>query len=155
MWALLGSFIPGGSFRTADHWTFTLVGILGLSYIVLDLCGLRYIGIQTPLVAIGAFAFVKILPVGISVPLLFSTALPYSVWPKVAKVALGLFGILFLGLNILVMTVFRLRTVVPTSSPFWKIDGMLLGTFVSLAIFLWLTRNSRDNDRDEAAEWRP
>ncbi len=154
MWALLGSVIPGGSFRTAQHGPFTLVGILGLSYIVLDLCGLRYIGAQTPLMAVGAFEFVKILPVAVTVPLLFSTALPHSIWPKVAKVALGLFGILFLGLNILVMTVNRLRTVVPTASPFWKIDGMLLGTFASLAIFLWLTRNSRDTDRAQA-EWEP
>ena len=139
---LVGSLKSGGSFGAENRRRSALTGLLVLSWVALDLCGFRYVGILTPVSAIGAIQFVKSLLGGTSVALLLSIVLPNNLWPKVAKILLGLNGALIIGLEVHLIVVSRLRHLVPPIRLFWFVDGTLLGTIVSLAIVLWLTTRS-------------
>jgi hypothetical protein len=140
---LAGSLTPGGSFGGGGRRRSALAGLLVLSWVALDLYGFRYIGILTPISAIAALQFIKSLAGGTSVALLLSIVLPNNIWPKVAKIVLGLSGALLIGLEVLLIAVCRLRHLVPPLRPFWSINAMLVGTIVSLAIVLWLTAKGR------------
>jgi hypothetical protein len=136
---LIGSLMPRGSFGGWQWRTTTAAGLAGLCYVALDLCGFRYINILTPVSAIGAFSFVKSLFAGTSLAFLLHVVLPNNLWPKIIKIVLGLFGLLFVGLNLYVIANYKLRSIAPTLRSFWSINGMLLGIAISLGICLWLT----------------
>lgn len=138
---LIGSRMPSGSFRGMQQRTFTAAGVAGLCYAALDLFGFRYIGILTPALAIGAFSFAKSLLAGTSVAFLLPIVLPNNIWPKVIKIGLGLFGLLFLGVNLFVIANYKMRSAVPTLRPFWAMNGLLIGIPISLGICLWLTHS--------------
>jgi hypothetical protein len=140
---LVGSLTPGGSFGGGNRRRSALAGLLCLSFVALDLFGFRYVGILTPLSAVAAFQFVKGLLTGTTVAFLLPIVLPDNLWPKVAKVGLGLFGVLFIGTDLLLVANYKPRSAVLALRSFWSINGMLLGTIVSLAIVLWLTTKSR------------
>jgi hypothetical protein len=140
---LSGSLTPGGSFGGGNRLRSALAGLLVLSWVALDLYGFRYIGILTPISAIAALQFIKSLAAGTSVALLLSILLPSNLWPRVAKIVLGLNGALLIGLELFVIVICRLRHHVPPPCSFWSINAMLLGTIVSLAIVLWLTAKGR------------
>jgi len=140
---LAGSLRHRGRPQWQKQRTFAFAGLLGLSYVALDLLGFRYIGILTPLAAVFCFQFVKSLVGGTFVALLLTVVLPNSLWPKVIKVGLGLFGMLLVGADIFVLSVSKLRNGVLPAPHFWSMNAMLLGTIVSLAIALWLARKRR------------
>jgi len=140
---LTGSLRHRGSPQWEKQRTFAFAGLLGLSYVALDLLGFRCINILTPLAAVYSFQFVKSLVGGTVVALLLSVVLPSSLWPKVIKVGLGLFGMLLVGADIFVLSVFKLRNGVLPARPLWSMNAMLLGTIVPLAIALWLARKRR------------
>jgi len=139
---LVGSLLPGWNSRNENRRSFTFAGLLGLSYLVIDLFGFCYIGILTPLPVVGAFHFVESLAAGTSIAIILSIVLPNKLWPKVAKVTLGILGILFIGIELYGIAIFKLRHLALPVRWFWSINGMLLGTIVSLAIVLWLTTRS-------------
>ena len=140
---LTGSLRHRGSPQWEKQRTFAFAGLLGLCYVALDLLGFRYIGILTPLAAVYAFQFVKSLVGGTFVALLLTVVLPNSLWRKVIKIGLGLFGILLVGADIFVLSVSKLRNGVLPAPPFWSMNAMLLGMIVSFAIALWLARKRR------------
>lgn len=144
---LIGSLMPRGKIQHGNRQIPTLAALLGLSYVALDLLGFRYIGILTPLSAVGAFQFVKSLAAGTAVALLLSIVLPNNLWPKVAKMLIGLNGALLIGLEVILIMVCRLRHFPSPIRPFWFINGTLLGTIASLAIVFWITTKSTQSER--------
>jgi hypothetical protein len=140
---LVGSLTPGGSFGGGSQRRSALAGLLILSTMALDLGGFRYIGILTPLSVVAAFQIVKGLLTGTLVAILLSIVLPTNIWPKAVKTGLVIFGLLFIGNDLFVVSNHKLRGVALALRSFWSINGMLLGTIVSLAIVLWLTTRSR------------
>ncbi|MGA2218769.1 MAG: tetratricopeptide repeat protein [Terracidiphilus sp.] len=149
---LVGSLMPRGSFRGRHQRTFTLAGLFGLSYVALDLYGFRYIGFVTPVLAVGAFQFVKSLLSGTLIALILSALLSNTLWPKVAKILLSVNGLLLIGLDVFMISTDRLRHLVPTLRTFWSINGRVLGTLVALAIVFWLTNRNRKEDGSEIVE---
>jgi tetratricopeptide (TPR) repeat protein len=140
---LVGSLTPGGHFGGGNRRRSALAGLLVLSTMALDLFGFRCIGILTPLSAVAAFQIVKGLLTGTLVAILLSIVLPTNIWPKAVKTGLVIFGLLFIGNDLFVVSNHKLRGVALALRSFWSINGMLLGTIVSLAIVLWLTTRSR------------
>jgi hypothetical protein len=100
--------------------------------------GFRYVGILTPIWAIASFQLFKGVFAGMSVLLLVSVVLPGSVSVKIARVGLGVIGMLLIGINLLSILNPKTRSFVPTLRSLWSINGMFLGTLVALAIYLWL-----------------
>jgi len=149
---LVGSLTPSGGLRGRNKRITGLAALLGLSWVALDLLGFRYIGILTPMLAIAAFQFVKSLAGGTSVALLLSIALPNNLWPRVAKILLGLNGALVIGLELFVIVVFRLRHLVPPLRSLLLINGLLLGILTSLAVVLWLTNRNREGNTTDVPE---
>lgn len=135
---LVGPLMPRGRVRGEHQQALTFAAVLALSYVAFDLLGFRYIGLLTPLSAVGAFFFVKSLLGGTSVAILLRVVLPNGRWPKVSKVGIGVCGVLFVGFNLIVLTNQRMRSVSPLPGSFWSLNGMLLGVIVSLTIVLWL-----------------
>ena len=131
--------------RNAQQRTFTIAGLLGLSYVAIDLMGFRYIGILTPIWSVFSFHFFKGAVAQTSVLLLLPIVLPKDICAKVAGVGLGVLGVSFVGSN-LVPILNPKRSLFPTVHPLWSIDGMFLGAMVPLAIWLWLEhqKNKRD-----------
>jgi hypothetical protein len=152
---LIGSIKEWRRSRSAQQRTFIVAGLFGFSYLALDLLVFRYIGILTPVSAVGAVSLVKGLLSGTFVALLISVILPNTLWPKLAKVLLGIFCVLFIGHNGLAITVYMLRHAFPTPRSFWSINGMLLGISTGLSIVLWLKNKSRTEDPTEAADLQP
>jgi hypothetical protein len=154
----VGSLVPGGSYRDGQRRRLTLAGLLGLCYVALDLLGFRYIGILTPVLALGAFRLFKSLIAGISVALLLSVAFPKNLWPKVVKFVLGIVVILVIGLNIFMISVYKLRHLIPPLRSFWLINAHLLGMIIALAVALWLANkghNETEPQCDVAASDSP
>jgi hypothetical protein len=145
---LVGSLKPHGNLGDENRRRSALPGLLVLSWVVIDLIGFRFISILTPLPVVGAFHFVESLLGGTSVALLLSIVLPNNLWPKVAKMLLGLMGALLIGIELYRIAISRLKHLGIPLHFFWLINGMLLGTIASLAIVLWLTTKSR-RDADQ------
>ena len=148
---LVGSLTPGGHFGGGNRRRSALAGLLVLSTMALDLFGFRCIGILTPLSAVAAFQIVKGLLTGTLVAILLSIVLPNNIWPKVVKVGLGILGMLFIGTDLLLVANHKPRSAILALRPFWSVNGMLLGTVVSLAFVLWLTtKNSREAEQQQS-----
>jgi hypothetical protein len=137
---LIGLLMPGGSIRGGGRRRLVLAGLIGLSYVALDLLGFRYLGILTPVMAIGGFHFVRSLVGGTWVAVLLPVVMPSRIWLMVIRIWLGLCGILFIGFNLMVLASPKLRSISPTLGSFWSLNGNLLGNSIPLAVFLWLTK---------------
>jgi TPR repeat protein len=135
---LVASLLERGKTRKEQQRTFAIIGLLGLSYAVLDLVEFRYVGILTPIWAIAAFQLLKGVSAGISVLLLLSIVFPKKISVKITRVGLGVVGVVFVGINLLPILTPKTRSFVPILRPLWSINGMFLGTLVALAIYLWL-----------------
>jgi hypothetical protein len=142
-WYLIGSLMPGGKFRDRQRRTLILTGLLGLSDVVFELLGFRYIGILTPVSAVVAFRFVNGLLLGAIGALLLSVVFSSRVWSKVVKVMLGVFGITLIGPVVFVTSIFGMAHVGPLLRHCWPINAQVLGTIVALAIALWLSKKRR------------
>ena len=135
---LVASLLERGKTRKEQQRTFTIIGLLGLSYAVLDLVGFRYVGILTPIWAIAGFQLLKSVSAGMSVLLLLSIVFPKKISVKITRVGFGVVGVVFVGINLLPILTPKTRSLVPTLHPLWLLNGMLLGMLVALAIYLWL-----------------
>ena len=130
-------------------------GLLGLSYLASDLLEFRYIGILTPASVFCAFHFFKSLLAGSTVALLLQVVLPERVWPIVAKGAMGVFGVLLVGFNLLLIAIHMRRGVTLPPRSCWGANGNLLGEIAAFALVLWLTQRGiglRKNADDEVAQ---
>lgn len=86
---LIASILDKDSSRNAHQRTFTIIGLLGLSYAALDLVGIRYVGILTPIWVIASLQFFKGFSAGMSLLLFLSIVLPKNVSAKIARVGFG------------------------------------------------------------------
>jgi len=141
--AFLGNIVfltRWGDRRNREQRGIVLAGLLGLSWVGLDVYGHFRFGILQALSAVNAFYFGKSLVGGVSAAILISL-----VWPHWAKTALRICGILFIGFNIYAVAHYDLRHLAPALRAFCSTNGLLIGNAIPLAIFLWL-------DRAKAAE---
>jgi hypothetical protein len=111
----------------------TLGGLLGLAYVGLRLY--RAFGVFRSTPAVNAFYFFESLVAGISIAMVV-----YFFSRKSAKVVLGVSGVLFIGLNLLVIPARALWNFTSATNGFFSLDGLLLGVSTPMAIFLWLSR---------------
>ena len=122
-----------GSIRDRQQQRTTLIGLLGLSWVGLDVYGYSHFGILQSLSAVNAFYFGKSVLPGICVAMLVSLF-----WSRGVKTVLRMCGILFIGFNIYAVTHYDLRHLAPCLRAFYSANGLLIGMAVPLAIFLWL-----------------
>jgi prepilin signal peptidase PulO-like enzyme (type II secretory pathway) len=94
--------------------------------------------------AVNAFLFANELLAGIVVAMLISLFIP-----KIAKIVLGISGILFIGLNLLLIVLIDTKRFIPVRA-FCSLNGLLIGLSIPLTLFLWLTyRKSREEQSGE------
>ncbi len=135
---LVSSLLEKDKPRKAQQRTFTIIGLLGLSYAALDLVGFRYVGILTPIWAIAPLQFSKGFSAGMSLLLFLSIVLPKNVSAKIARVGFGLIAVLFVAINLFSILNPKTSSLVPPIGPLWPMDARLLGVLVSLAVCLWI-----------------
>jgi Sel1 repeat len=124
-----------GSIRTRQQQRTTLPGLLGLTRVGLDVYGYSHFGILLSLSAVNAFYFGKSLLGGI-----FLAMLVPIVWANGVKIVLRICGILFIGFNIYALAHYDLRHLPSCPRVFYSANGLLIGTSITSAIFLWLDR---------------
>jgi TPR repeat protein len=124
-----------GSIRTRQQRRTTLPGLLGLTRVGLDVYGYSHFGIVLSLSAVNAFYFGKSLLGGI-----FLAMLVPIVWANGVKIVLRTCGILFIGFNIYAITHYDLRHLASCPRAFYSANGLLIGTVITSAMFLWLDR---------------
>jgi hypothetical protein len=137
--------IRWGGIRDRRQQRTTLTGLLGLSWVGLDVYGYSHFGILQSLSAVNAFYFGKSVLSGICVAMLVSL-----VWSQGTKTVLRICGILFIGFNIYAITHYDLRHLAPGLRAFYSANGLLIGMAIPLAIFLWVegekTRGSQNGN---------
>src|SRR5438552_3527354 len=151
--AFLGSIVllisSRVSMRNRQQRRATLAGLLGLSWVGLDVYGYSHFGILQSLSAVNAFFFGKSILSGIWVAMFFSI-----VWTQGFKVVLRICGILFIGFNVYAITHYHLRHLAACPRAFYSGNGLLIGMAIPMAILLWLagqeTRGSQ-NGKDGVA----
>ena len=126
---LIGSLLPGWRIQNRHQRALTIAALLGLTTEGLSLYWV--FGAFSSVSVVYAFFFAKNLLAGIFVAMIISLFIP-----KTVKVALGLFGILFICLNFLLIAIYYTKHLLPVRS-FCALNGMFLGISISLAIFLW------------------
>lgn len=131
LWALKDSLLPKPSLRNRRRRALTLAGVFGLVYVGLSLY--RDFGVLQSVLAVNAFNFSKNLMVGITIAMLISVF-----GPKSAKAVMGISGVLFVGITVLVIAHQDLRRFAETIYGICSLGGLLLGISISLAVFLWL-----------------
>jgi TPR repeat protein len=124
-----------GGLRTRQQRRTTLPGLLGLTRVGLDLYGYFHFGILLALSAVNVFYFGKSLLGGI-----FLAMLVPIVWANGVKIVLRICGILFIGFNIYAITHYDLRHLASCPRAFYSANGLLIGTVITSAMFLWLDR---------------
>lgn len=124
-----------GGIRTRQQQRTTLPGLLGLTRVGLDVYGYSHFGILLSLSAVNAFYFGKSLLGGIFLAMLVPIA-----WANRVKIVLRICGVLFIGFNIYAVTHYDLRHFQSCPRAFYSANGLLMGTAITLAIFLWLDR---------------
>lgn len=141
MWLLKDSLLPGKDLRSRQQRALLLGELSGLAYVGLNLYGA--LGIFQSVLTVNAFYFVKNFAIGMAIATAISV---FS--PKIARVALGISSILFLGINLLAIVHHDLRRFAETVRLFCSVDGFLLGMSIPLTVLLWLTyKKSRDGSR--------
>jgi hypothetical protein len=136
---LVGSLEPGWRLKNPHLRALPLAALLGLTTEAMSLYWV--FGALPSLSAVYVLFFVKSLLAGIVVAMLISIFFPES-----AKIALGIIGILFICLNLLLL-LFALhlsKHPIPIR-PFCMLNGHLIGLSIPLAIYLW-RRPNRTND---------
>jgi hypothetical protein len=142
VWLLINS---KGNIRNRRQRRTALAGLLGLSWIGLDVYGYSHFGILQSLSAVNAFYFGKSLLSGICVATLAS-----FVWSQGAKTTLRICGVMFVGFNIWTITHYDLMHVAAYIRTFYLANGLLIGIAIASAL-LWLegqkaggTKNGND-----------
>jgi hypothetical protein len=126
---------PGQGLRNRQQGALTLAGLSGLAYVGMSLY--RVIGVFHSVLAVNAFYFIETLVLGISVamPVYFFSFFS----PKVAKIILGISGVLLIGINLLAIPRPNFWRLALAARGLFSLDGLLLGISIPVAIFLWQT----------------
>jgi hypothetical protein len=142
---LIGSLSSGGRHQTPNNRALTYAVLLGLTSEGLSLYWV--FGSFSSLSAVYIFFFFKNLLAGIFVAMLI-----FLVLPKITKIALVVLGILFIGLNVLLLfVIFHSKQPIPVRA-FCTVDGMFIGVLFSLAVFLWRSHKNAGNEPDSPCE---
>jgi TPR repeat protein len=135
--AFLGSLLlligSRGSIRNRQQRKMTLAGLFCLSWVGLSVYAYSHFGILQSLSLVNVFYLGKGLLAGVGVAALIS-----FLWAKGAKTVLGICSVLFIGFNIYAITHYDLKHLPACPSPFYSINGLLIGMAISTAVFLWL-----------------
>jgi TPR repeat protein len=142
----IGYLLPSWRFLGKQYREGAVAGLLGISYAALSVFGAYHFGVRQPGSAVDAFYFAKYFLLAISAAMFISLLLPDRAKPKIAKIALGLFGILFIGFNIFATMHHDLARLTPAIRILCAVNGHLIGLSISPAIYLWRTyRNPEAN----------
>lgn len=132
----LGSifFLSGfrGDFRDRQQRTLALAGLLGLSWVGLDMYGNFNFGTLLALSAVNAFYFGKSVLSGICCAMFLSI-----VWQQGFKIVLAIGALLFVGFNVYAMTHYDLRHFAGCPRAFYFVNGFLIGIAITSAFLLW------------------
>jgi hypothetical protein len=149
---LIGSLSLGWRLQNRQQRSTAFTGTLGLIYTGLSLYWL--FGIFPSVSVVNAFYFGKSIVGGVFFVLLISIVLPERAKPMSAKITLGIFGILFLCLNLLFIVLIDTKRFIPARA-FCSLNGLLIGLSIPLTIFLWRShkqiREEPNLDSEDAA----
>jgi len=152
--ATIGSLmLLAGSWRSRHRdrrWRATaLTGLVGLSYVGVDLYGLYHFGRMQVGYELDAFDLVKHGLSGAFIILLVSVV--YSLErPNRARMVLKVAGAVWVASNFFAIMHFNLRHLVPAVRSFWMVNGLLIGMAIPLAVFLWRARDRQSRDGEVA-----
>jgi len=121
------------SVRDWQQGTTTLTGVIGLSWVALNLYEFSHMGTLQPGSAVSAFYFTKSLLAGV-----FGAMLISLLWARFAKTPLIISGMLFVGFNIYAIAHYDLMRVTSAIRIFVSTDGLFVGMLIVFAIHLWL-----------------
>jgi hypothetical protein len=131
LWRLKDSSLLQRSPQNRQQGTLTLAELFGLAWVGLMVYGAY--GIFPSVLLVNIFDFAKNCVIGITVALILSV-----IGPRISKAAMGISGMLFVGITLLVIAHHDLRSFTETIYAICSLDGLLLGISISLAIVLWL-----------------
>jgi hypothetical protein len=135
-----------GSMRKGPHRSLTLGGFLGFLWVGLDVYGHSHFGILLSLSAVNVFFFGKSLVCGTSFAMIFS-----FLWARGLKVALGVFGALFIAFNIYATMHYGLRHFAACTRSFYSINALLIGAAITSAILLWTGKEGSGSQNGNSA----
>lgn len=134
---LKSSGLQSWPLRDRQKRTAALTGLLGISHVALSLFGYYHFGIYRTGLTFYIYDSARFLLLGIVSIMFISLVLPERAKPMSAKIALVIFGILFICLNLfLLFALFHSKNPIPFRA-FCSFNGMFIGNSIPLAIFLW------------------
>jgi hypothetical protein len=134
---LLGRSLIGTEFNLRH--ASTLAGLIIFLVVGLDIFGMTHIEYLHSLSAINFLYFFKDLLAGMVIALLIAVVWP---WEHSARITLKIACLLLFGLNALVFAHSKLRDL----HAFYLVNGLLIGTLLPIAIFLWMAyKKSKDS----------
>jgi len=134
---LKSSGLPTWPLRGTRQRTAALTGILGILLVALSLFGFYHFGIRRAGSDFYGYESARSLLLGIVIVMFISLVLPERAKPMSAKIALAIFGILFLCPNLLlIFALYHRMRFIPVPA-FCTFNGIFIGLSIPLVIFLW------------------
>jgi len=131
---LIDSLLPNGRrIRNRQRRATRLTGLVGLSWVALNLYGLSDVGILQSVSGVNAFSFAKDFLAGV-----FAVMLIFLLSSPSAKIILGVSGVLFIGFNLYAVAHCDLRRLAPAPRIFYSVNGLLVGMSIASATALAL-----------------
>jgi hypothetical protein len=143
LWSLvlLVSGLPRGG-RVRVQRAPVITGLLGLACVVLYVYAHSSFGVFRYPIEYDAYLCFKDFLVGTFVVMAVSIVTPRYSWPKIAKVGLGIIGVVFVAFNVFAVVHASWRQLVPAIQLFCMANAMLVGMSVPTAVFLWRERQN-------------
>jgi hypothetical protein len=138
---LIGPLSHGWRLQDPHHRAVALAALLGLFVHGMSLYWV--FGVLPSISAVNAFFFAKNLLAGIFVAMIIILILPMT-----AKIALGIFGIFFIGFNVVAIAHHDLASLAPAIRLFCTVYGMFIGISIPLAIFLWRSNKNSGGEQN-------
>jgi Sel1 repeat len=149
---LKSSGLPKWPLSDRRQRTEALSGLLGMAFVALSLFGFYHFGNCGTGLEFYIYSFVRFLLLGITVVIFISLVCTERSKPRTAKIALVIFGILFICLNsLLLFAIFHSKYPVPVRA-FCSFNGMFIGNSIPLAIFLWHRHQNHESDQTGMSE---
>lgn len=144
---LLGSLKPRRGLRNRQQRIAALAGLLGLSYAGFDLYWYLHFGLPLFWSAASALYFAKHLLGGICVAMLLSI-----IFPKSARIVLGISIMYFVVFNFLVVANYYLSHHLPSNRAFCLANGLSIGISIPSAVFVWLDRKRNQGGHHDSGD---
>jgi FtsH-binding integral membrane protein len=142
---LKSSGLPKWPLSDRRQRTEALTGLLGVAFVAMSLFGFYHFGNCGTGLEFYIYSFFRFLLLGITVVIFISLVCTERSKPRTAKIALVIFGILFICLNLLLLfALFHSKHPIPVRA-FCSFNGMFLGISISLAIFLWRRHQNHED----------